>query len=143
MTLIRRKPFVVNSIFDELFEGSNLRNDSWRGGASYPAVNIIKSNEGFEIDLAAPGIKKSDFKIEYKEGTITISSDFKNEKEDKNPDSNYTRKEFSYNSFSRSFTLPKDIDEEKINAIYEGGILKVKIPISKERIQTPKQIVIG
>ncbi len=143
MTLIRRKPFVVNSIFDDLFDNTIVRNDNWKGGSSFPAINIIKSQEGFDLELAAPGMKKADFNIEINDGTLIISSASKKEKEEKKPELNYTRKEFSYNSFSRSFTLPADVDEEKIEAKYEEGILKVRIPNSEAKIQKPKQIEIG
>ena len=88
-------------------------------------------------------MKKSDFNIEINEGTLIISSAAKSEKEESKPELNYTRKEFSYSSFSRSFTLPADVDEEKIEAKYEEGILKVRIPNSEAKIQKPKQIEIG
>lgn len=143
MTLIRRKPLGVNSIFDDLFDNANLHSNNWRSGASFPAINIIKSEVGFELELAAPGMKKSDFNIEINEGTLIISSAAKSEKEESKPELNYTRKEFSYSSFSRSFTLPADADEEKIEAKYEEGILKVRIPNSEAKIQKPKQIEIG
>ncbi|MDE0771709.1 MAG: Hsp20/alpha crystallin family protein [Salibacteraceae bacterium] len=142
MTLIR-KPFAVNSIFDDLFDHAIVRNDSWKGGSSFPAINIIKSEVGFELELAAPGMKKSDFNIEIKEGILMISSESKSEREEKKLELNYTRKEFSYNSFSRSFTLPKEVDEEKIEAKYEEGILKIRIPNSEAKIQKSKQIEIG
>jgi HSP20 family protein len=102
MTLIRRKPFAVNSIFEDLFDNAIVRNDSWKGGYSFPAINIIKSEVGFELELAAPGMKKSDFNIEIKEGTLMISSELKSEREENKSELNYTRKEFSYNSFSRN-----------------------------------------
>ncbi|MFT6440903.1 MAG: HSP20 family protein [Salibacteraceae bacterium] len=143
MTLIRRKPFAVNSIFEDLFDNAIVRNDSWKGGYSFPAINIIKSEVGFELELAAPGMKKSDFNIEIKEGTLMISSELKSEREENKSELNYTRKEFSYNSFSRSFTLPKEVDEEKIEAKYEEGILQIRIPNSEAKIQKSKQIEIG
>ena len=138
MTLIRRKPFAVNSIFEDLFDNAIVRNDSWKGGYSFPAINIIKSEVGFELELAAPGMKKSDFNIEIKEGTLMISSELKSEREENKSELNYTRKEFSYNSFSRSFTLPKEVDEEKIEAKYEEGILQIRIPNSEAKIQKSK-----
>jgi HSP20 family protein len=143
MTLIRRKPFAVNSIFEDLFDNAIVRNDSWKGGYSFPAINIIKSEVGFELELAAPGMKKSDFNIEIKEGTLMISSELKSEREENKSELNYTRKEFSYNSFSRSFTLPKEVDDEKIEAKYEEGILQIRIPNSEAKIQKSKQIEIG
>lgn len=132
-TYIRRKPFVVNSVFDDLFDNAIVRNDSWKGGSSFPAINIIKSEVGFELELAAPGMKKADFNIEIKEGILMISPESKTEKQETKPELNYTRKEFSYNSFSRTFTLPIEVGEEKIEAKYEEGILTVRIPNSKAK----------
>ena len=143
MTLIRRKPFGVNSIFDDLFDNNVIHNQGWRQGSSFPAINILKSEGGFELELAAPGMKKTDFNIEIKEGTLMISSESKTEKQETKPELNYTRKEFSYNSFSRTFTLPIEVDEEKIEAKYEEGILTVKIPNSEAKIKKPKHIEVG
>lgn len=143
MTLIRRKPFGVNSIFDDLFDNNVIHNQGWRQGSSFPAINILKSEGGFELELAAPGMKKTDFNIEIKEETLMISSESKTEKQETKPELNYTRKEFSYNSFSRTFTLPIEVDEEKIEAKYEEGILTVKIPNSEAKIKKPKHIEVG
>ncbi len=142
MTLIRRKPFAVNSIFDELFDNPVARVNSW-GGSTFPAVNIKKDDGKFEIELAAPGMKKSNFNIELNEGRLTISTEKKTEKEEKNEEGNYTRREFSYTSFSKSFTLPNEVDEEKINAKYEDGVLVVEIPQTKAEIKKPKLIDIS
>ena len=143
MTLIRRKPFGVNSIFDDLFDNNVIHNQGWRQGSSFPAINILKSEGGFELELAAPGMKKTAFNIEIKEETLMISSESKTEKQETKPELNYTRKEFSYNSFSRTFTLPIEVDEEKIEAKYEEGILTVKIPNSEAKIKKPKHIEVG
>lgn len=142
MTLIRRKPFGVNSIFDDLFDNPVARTNGW-GGSSYPAVNIKKDDENFEIEFAAPGMKKSDFSIEVNDGTLTVSTEKKAEttEEEKN-NGNYSRREFSYTSFSRSFNLPNEIDEENIKAKYEDGILRVSIPHLKTEIKKPKLVEI-
>lgn len=142
MTLIRRKPVGVNSIFDDLFNSIAVSNNGWNGGASVPAINIKKSENGFELELAAPGLAKADFNIEINDGTLTISSESKSEKVDSEDDGQYTRREFSYSSFTRSFSLPAEVDEDKVKATYEDGILKVAIPNSEEKIQKPKQIEI-
>jgi HSP20 family protein len=107
-----------------------------------PSVNIKEDKEGYEVELAAPGFDKSDFKVELNNDVLTISSDKKVENETKEGEQ-FTRKEFSYQSFSRSFTLPNTVDSEKISAKYENGILKLCIPKKEEAKPKPsKQIEI-
>jgi HSP20 family protein len=92
-----------------------------------PSVNIIEGKDGYEVNMAAPGLEKKDFRIELNHGVLTISSEKKVENETKKGQQ-FTRKEFSYQSFNRSFTLPDTVETEKISAKYENGILKVVIP---------------
>ena len=99
-----------------------------------PAVNVHETEKSYEVELAAPGLSKKDFKITAEEGILTVSSEKKEEKEQKEKD--YTRKEFEYSSFSRSFTLPQNINEEDIKATYEEGILK--LTIAKHLASQPK-----
>jgi len=82
------------------------------------------------LSLAAPGMKKEDFKIDVDGNILTISSEKEENKEDKNK--KFTRKEYSYSSFSRSFSLPEEIKQEKINAKYEDGVLKISLPRKEE-----------
>ncbi len=91
-----------------------------------PAINVCDNESDYNIEVAAPGLKKEDFKIAVKKGVLDISA-IKEEKTEKTED-NYTRKEFNYQSFSRSFLLPESVDIENINATYEDGILKINIP---------------
>lgn len=112
------------TLFDEMFSewntGSTMR-------ASVPAVNVSETDEAFHLEMAAPGFTKDDFNVELDNDTLTISSEAKSE--DKEKKSNYTRREFSYRSFKRSFNLPKNmVDSEKIAAKYEDGILKLELP---------------
>jgi HSP20 family protein len=94
-----------------------------------PAVNIKETDKSFELDLAVPGMDKKDFKIELKDGSITISAKHEHKVEETNEKERYSRREFSYQSFSRSFVLAEDlVDTEAINAKYENGILNVSIP---------------
>jgi HSP20 family protein len=95
-----------------------------------PAVNVIENENGFKLELAAPGLKKEDFKINVAENVLTISAEKKAENEEKTE--KYTRKEFSYGSFKRSFTLAKSIDGEKINATYADGVLAIELPKKEE-----------
>lgn len=103
-----------------------------------PAVNTKETDKGYEIELAAPGMDKSDFDVNLNENVLIISS--KKETSKNQEDDGYTLKEFSYNSFSRSFTLPKDANGEKISAKYENGVLKLELPKLKEAKKSPKMI---
>ena len=127
--------FFPKDIFD--WNQSNFSNS----GTTIPAVNIKETKETFEVELAAPGMKKDDFKIHLDGNMLTISSETNNEYEEKE-DSKYSRKEFSYQSFQRSFTLPKDVvDSDKINAKYEGGVLHLTIPKKEEAKQKPPRLI--
>jgi HSP20 family protein len=103
-----------------------------------PAMNISESDEEYQVSLAVPGMKKDDFKISREGNVITVLS----EKEDSSEENKkrYSRREYSYSSFSRSFTLPEDVDQEKIDASYENGLLTLKLPRMDEKKQAPKQI---
>lgn len=136
----------VPSLFDRFFENDlfdwSNRNFS-STNTTLPAVNIKESSDGFEVDMAAPGFSKSDFKIELNHDLLTISSE-KQMQNEVREDQQFTRNEFSYQSFSRSFTLPNTADSEKIKAKYENGILSVFIPKKEEaKPKPPKQISIS
>ncbi len=102
-----------------------------------PAVNIKESEKNYSIEIAAPGFEKSDFKIHVEGELLNISAEKKQEKSDKNE--RYTRKEYSYNSFSRSFTLPQNSNAEQIEANYEKGILGLNIPKKTETLLSNKK----
>ena len=103
-----------------------------------PAVNTRETSSGYEIEVAAPGMDKNDFVVKLDDNVLTISSEKQTSK--KEEDDGYTLKEFSYNSFSRSFTLPDNSDGEKISAKYENGILKLELPKVKDAKKSPKMI---
>lgn len=101
-----------------------------------PAVNVIEKEDAFAIEVAAPGMKKEDFKINLDGNILTISSEMKSQKEEKREQ--YSRREFSYQSFQRSFTLPERVaDAEKVSARYQDGILKIDIPKKEEAKPKP------
>ncbi len=106
-----------------------------------PAVNIEEKKDKFVLHMAAPGMKKDDFKIDLDNYVLTISSEKKEEK--KEDEKNFTRREFIYNSFSRSFTLPKTVDIEKITAEYKDGVLVLDMPKKEEELKLTKQIKIS
>lgn len=110
-------------------------------GSSMPAVNIKETADTFQVEMAAPGMEKKDFKIELDGNTLTISSEKQNEQEQKEGE-NYNRREFSYQSFYRSFHLPKDVvDADKIKARYDNGLLKLEIPKKEEAKQKPARLI--
>jgi len=101
-----------------------------------PAVNVMEDDNEFAIELAAPGMKKNDFNIHLDGNVLTISSEKQDEKEEKK--GQYSRREFSYQSFQRSFTLPEfKVDREKVNAKYADGILHIHIPKREEAKPKP------
>ncbi len=136
-----KMPSLFNDFFrpwDEWFEGGGLTSRV----LNVPAVNITENKDEFMVSLAIPGMKKEDFNIDIEGNMLTISSEKEEtieEKEDK-----YTRKEFNYSSFSRSFTLPDEVNMEKIDARYVDGVLKLSLPKKEEakKIATSKHIAI-
>jgi len=112
-------------------------------GTTIPAVNIIDQPDNFEVEMAAPGMTKNDFKIELDNNLLTISSE-KSEKGEKDVQG-FTRREFSYQSFNRRFTLPQNaVDTGKIKAKYENGVLRLIIPKREEaKPRPPRMIEIG
>ncbi|MEO6454014.1 MAG: Hsp20/alpha crystallin family protein [Ginsengibacter sp.] len=117
--------------------GNNFTNNAF----STPSVNIKETAESFEVELAAPGMEKKDFKIELDGNTLSISSEKQDQREEKEGEI-YTRKEFSYQSFYRTFHLPKDVvDAEKIRAKYENGLLNLTIPKKEEAKQKPARLI--
>jgi HSP20 family protein len=135
-----RNDFLVNRFFPPpLFD---FDDDFFTGGISSPPANINETNKEFQLDLSVPGMKRDDFKVDVEDGVLTISSEKEEEKEDK--DKNYRRQEFSYRTFSRTFTLPDNVDESNINAKYDNGMLHVTIPKKEMSISRPKkQITVG
>jgi HSP20 family protein len=148
MSLIKRNgalPQVFPALFDD-FLSRDLFN--WNNGnfsttqTSLPAVNIKETAEAFEVELAAPGMDKQDFKVELNGNQLTISSTKENREQEQEP--GYTHREFSYQSFQRSFGLPKEVvDEDRIQARYENGLLHLLIPKKQQALQKgPRRIEI-
>jgi HSP20 family protein len=125
------------SIFNDFFRPWNDWFDTgFNGGSalSVPAANIKETKDDYVVSLAVPGMKKDDFNIDVEGNMITISCEKEEKKEEK--DAKYTRKEYNYSSFSRSFTLPDEISKEKIDARYEDGLLKLFLPKKEEAKKT-------
>lgn len=119
----RRNDFLNRFFSPRLFDSDD---DFWGQNIGIPPVNISETDKEFKLDLSVPGLKKEDFHIDVDRNVLTISSE---KKEESNEDEkNYRRREFSYSSFSRTFQLPEDVDENNIGAKYENGMLQINIP---------------
>ena len=138
MTLARRNnttPSLFDRFFDnDFFDWSN-KNFSLTN-TTLPSINIKEYEDKFEVELAAPGFKKSDFKVEINNGQLNICSEKKSENESEDNE-NYRVKEFSYQSFNRSISLPETVNEDKVSAKYEDGLLKLQIPKKDEAKAKP------
>lgn len=129
-----RKGNYVPSIFDDFFN-TDIARDFFNNERSTPAVNVSEDNDKFSIEVAAPGLDKKDFKVNIENNVLTISSEKQEKDEDKGK--NFMRREFSYTSFSRSFTLPDNVEDDKIKATHKDGILNIEIPKSEEAKTKP------
>jgi HSP20 family protein len=130
----------LNNVFDELFNSfpSTHGVDS-KSGVAAP-VNISESEKGYNLDFNVPGRNKEDFKISLDKGLLTVS--YEKQEQAENKDVKSIRKEFSFQSFKRSFSLDEKINAEGIEAKYENGVLKVYLPKKEEVKIAPKQISI-
>ncbi|WP_300438775.1 Hsp20/alpha crystallin family protein [Christiangramia sp.] len=144
MSLIKRtESGWLPSVFDDMF-----RTD-WLGGTtnvnsigtSIPAVNIQETEDSFSVEVAAPGKAKEDFNIELDNDVLTISSEDKKENETTDKEGRFTRKEFSYSTFKRAFSLPDSVDNTKISASYNNGVLEIALPKREEAKVQAKRLI--
>jgi HSP20 family protein len=144
MSLIKRNEANwLPSVFDDMFK------TDWLGGTtnvnsigtSIPAVNIHESDDNFLVAVAAPGKTREDFRIELDNDVLTISSEEKKENESSEKNGRFTRKEFNYSTFKRAFSLPDSVDNEKISASYNNGVLEINIPKREEAKVQPKRMI--
>ena len=140
----RRSDLFPMHLFDDFFT-----RDLWNWGTgngsvtntTVPAVNIRETNENFVVEMAAPGMTRDDFRVELDGNTLSITSE-KQSREEQKEGERYTRREFSYQSFQRTFQLPKDVvDADKIEAKYENGVLHLVIPKKEEARQKPPRMI--
>jgi HSP20 family protein len=127
-------PSIMNWM-DDFWNSDRFFGDRLVSKDLFPAVNVKDRESSYEIELTAPGLRKEDFNIHIENGVLTISSESSKEEEEKNE--KFTRKEFRYNAFSRSFSLPDNAKEDDLKALYENGLLKVTI--AKKQIESPKR----
>ncbi len=125
---------MLPTVFDDFFKPWNEWFDnsgSLMGRImTVPAVNIVENKDDYKVSLAVPGMKKDDFNIDVEGNMLTISCEKEENKEEK--EEKFNRREYSYSSFSRSFTLPEEVNREKIDAKYEDGVLKLMLPKREE-----------
>ncbi|QXP57687.1 Hsp20/alpha crystallin family protein [Cellulophaga sp. HaHa_2_95] len=142
MSTVNKNVVSIPALMNELFK------PDWFGGAEVlnskvPAVNIKEDDTSFVLELVAPGRKKEDFKIEIDNDLLSVSFESKKEvAEDKEVEKvKHTRKEYSFSSFKRAFTLPESVNKEAINASYENGILSFNLPKKEEALPKPKRLI--
>ena len=129
-----------SSVLSDFYEDA-FNNEKWFKDSLIPAINVAETGENYELEIAAPGIKKDDFNISMENGVLTITGRSESEEEEKKK--NYTRREFNSRSFSRSFTLPEDVSSESIEAFHNDGVLKLVIPRAPRAASDQKQIAIN
>jgi len=145
----RRRPFgnlVTQDFFDmddffdnRMWNKGTLSNPFWNGKTMEPALNVKETDDNFEIELAAPGFGKKDFEVTIDDGCLNISAEKESSEEEK--DDNYTRREFSYNSFQRLLQLPESVKQEEIKAKYNDGILSFKLAKKEEAKKRPPKVI--
>ena len=132
--LNRWKPTLLDELFDDRWFNSGTFNQT------FPAVNTIERENQYLLEIAVPGMDKKDFEIEIQNDLISISSTSKQDK-DSNDNFNYNRQEFNFNSFHRTFSLPEEVEQSKIKAIYANGILTITLPKLKEVISKSRKLI--
>lgn len=142
MTLIKRNGSLpmLDTLLTDLWDTEKFFGEDFLQRPLAPAVNIKELDKGYEIEMAAPGFKKDDFKISIEKGMLTVSSERREEKEDKK--TNYTRREFFYSNFKRSFSLPEDVNEEEVHAEYKDGVLLLHLDKIAEPARPVRKVAV-
>lgn len=147
MTIVKRNSNLLNN-FPAFFDDF-LNRDIFNWGltnfsdtnTTIPAVNIKETSDNYEVEVASPGMAKKDFKVQLEGNILTISSEKTSEKVEKE-EVRYTSREFSYQSFSRTFNLQKEVvDADRIQAKYEDGVLRLLIPKKENAKQTQPRLI--
>ena len=132
---------IFSNWLDDIFNRDlpSLFTSNFNTGITLPKVNIKETSDAFVVEMAVPGLKKSDLHIDIDHQIVSISAEKKEENEQK--EENYTRREFGYSSFKRTFALPESVNAEKINASYNEGILSILLPKKEEAKQKPARSI--
>jgi HSP20 family protein len=131
---------VLPSIFDEFFNDARLPESDL--AFSSPDFNVYETDKEFIIEAAVPGFEKKDFEVEVKDNVLSISGSKEKEEENKDQEKKYYYKGFCYGNFKKSYSLPENVNIEKISAAYDNGIMRLNIPKDKE-VKLSRQIKIG
>jgi HSP20 family protein len=141
----KRNENQLPTLFSDFFDTERFFGNRWfekEFNQNLPAVNVIENGKEFSLEFAAPGFKKEDFTVNVEDNVLMVSAE--KEKESNSENDRFTRREFSYSSFSRSFTLPRTVNSENIDAKYTNGILKLTIPKKEEaKVKPAKQIKVA
>lgn len=143
MNLVKRSNYVPtsSSFFDDFLTRDLFDWSGWTDqGGSVPRVNILETNDEFRVDMAVPGMRKEDFHLELDNDMLTIQSDVRNEAQT-DEHAKFTKKEFDYGSFKRSFYLPNTVELDNIEAKYQDGILRLVIPKKEEARKKPVKTI--
>lgn len=130
-----------SSWIDEVFNRDvpTIFTSNFNTGMTLPKVNIRETKDAYFVDMAVPGLKKSDFVIDLENQVLSISTEI--EEQHQHQEENYTRREFGYSSFKRSFSLPETVNEDAIQAEYNNGVLSIHLPKKEEAIQKPARSI--
>ena len=138
MNLIRKQNTWYPSIIDDFFNANwNIEVPNY--SHSLPAVNIKEADKEFTLQIASPGLTKEDFQVSFEENVLLIEVVKNDDVKENNTD--FTRFEFDYNSFKRSFTIPESVETSKIEALYLNGVLNINLPKKKEAQPLPKKLI--
>ena len=129
----------------DFFNVDNFFDNNWlsKWERDFPAVNIAEDEKNYSVEVVAPGFQKEDFKLKVEDDVLTISAESRSEKKENGKGKEYTRREYSYNSFTRSFRLPDDVKDDSIGASYKDGVLTLDLPKSKVQTKASKEIAIN
>jgi len=141
--IIKKDSEQNRSITRDFFNVGSFFDDSWlsRLENKFPAVNVSENESEYDVELVVPGLKKDDIKIKVDDDLLTISGESKTESEE-GKKKEYTRREYSYSAFTRSFHLPDNAKHDSIDAHFEDGVLKIKIPKSQTQVKASKEVPI-
>ncbi|MDO3643639.1 MAG: Hsp20/alpha crystallin family protein [Mucilaginibacter sp.] len=141
-TLVKSTRFPsLRTMMEDFWNTDRFFEKAFGDGDFLPAVNIRDAKNSYKVDVAAPGFKKDDFKIATENGVLTISAE--THKDEKEETENYTRREFSSSSFTRTFTLPENVDEDHISANYNNGLLEIELKKTGKTVAAKKEIKVA
>lgn len=134
----KRSPSMFNNLFDEFFNLDFPQTAVTNGHTNRPSVNVVETKDGFRIEIAAPGLSKEDFKVSVDKDLLTVSAEKQETKEVEEAEGEkFTRREFNFSSFKRSFHLPETIDAQHVEARYENGVLNIDLAKREEAKELP------